>query len=156
MCACTFEASCRSPFTSMISFHWPNYSERLAGQKYSQGQMRKQEPPWDEMSGPGSWGSMVEKPRPLSGSQSQLYAPAPEPSAQTPSYLPGFCMPQAGLGPSGAVTFATALVGIIVCKVGVKVPLWHALVLPWTLDSVWALHFHRKTATRSGGGSAGL
>lgn len=44
----------------------------------------KTEPQWDEMPCPGSWGSVVEKLRPTSGFRSPLYAPAPEPSAQTP------------------------------------------------------------------------
>ena len=36
-----FEVLCQSPFTSVISFYFPNYLERLAGQKYHpQGQIQ--------------------------------------------------------------------------------------------------------------------
>lgn len=105
----------------MISFHLPNFSERLAGQKYSQGQMRKQNPSGMKClaQGHGAQWLKSQDPPPVPSLSSMLLAP--EPSAQTSSYFPGFCMPQAGL------------VGIIVCKVGMKVPLRHALVLSWTL-----------------------
>lgn len=135
VCGCAFGALCRSPFTFTISLHLPSYSERWAGQKHSQGQMRKQSPSGMRCLARGHgapWLKSQDPPR-ASGPRSTLQPLNLQPRPHLP---PRTCMPQAGLGPPGAETFATALVGIRVCKVGVKVPLRHALVLPWTLGGV--------------------